>query len=63
MPTVTVEFTPFDMGMEVGTFDVNVAAATAAGDFVSSIVDGMRITAVRRWDAESLELEADIEYV
>ena len=59
----SVEFTPYDLGQEVGTFYVALGKAPEAGDVV---VDGefrMAITAVRRWDAETLELEADIEYV
>ncbi|MEM9807297.1 MAG: hypothetical protein AAF959_18690 [Cyanobacteria bacterium P01_D01_bin.56] len=56
---MTIEFTPFDMGTEVGTFDYEVAAAPRIGD----VVGGMQITAIRRWDAESLELEADVEYI
>ena len=57
--TWTVEFTAYDLGAEVGTFDVELGGAPEKGD----VIDGMRITNIRRWDAESLELEADIEYV
>ncbi|MEO0434816.1 MAG: hypothetical protein AAF151_24310 [Cyanobacteria bacterium J06656_5] len=56
---MSIEFTPFDLGFEVGTFDREIAAAPKVDD----VIDGMRITAIRRWDAESLELEADIEYI
>ena len=56
---MTIEFTAFDLGLEVGTFDIDVDIAPAVGD----VIDGMQIMAIRRWDAEGLELEADIEYV
>jgi len=66
MNNVTVEFTAFDMGFEVGTFDIEVPANSAAGDLISRVITGtgvaLKITAVRRWDPESLELEADVEY-
>lgn len=57
---MSVEFTAFDLGLEVGTFDVTIDAAPEVGH----VIDGdMQITAIRLWDAETLELEADIEYI
>ena len=64
--TITVEFTAFDMDYEVGTFDVAIAANSTAQTLLGSTIAAggvaMKITAVRRWDAASLELEADVEY-
>lgn len=54
-----IEFTAFDLGLEVGTFHYDVDSTPKVGD----IIDGMEIINIRRWDAEGLELEADIEYV
>ncbi|NEZ59469.1 hypothetical protein DXZ20_28255 [Leptolyngbyaceae cyanobacterium CCMR0081] len=56
---MSIEFTAFDLGLEVGTFHYDVDSTPKVGD----IIDGMEITNIRRWDAEGLELEADIEYV
>lgn len=56
---MSIEFTAFDLGLEVGTFHYDVDSTPKVGD----IIDGMEITNIRRWEAEGLELEADIEYV
>ncbi|NEZ68308.1 hypothetical protein D0962_37210 [Leptolyngbyaceae cyanobacterium CCMR0082] len=56
---MSIEFTAFDLDLEVGTFHYDVDSTPKVGD----IIDGMEITNIRRWDAEGLELEADIEYV
>lgn len=54
---MTYEVTIFDCGREVGTFDVEVPIVE-----IGAVIDGMRITNIRRHDTAAAILDIDIEY-